>query len=213
MSAIKTALESTETYGTVLHAIIRRQYGDDAYDFDPLTIELELADDFSAEISIECLNRWSALQVVMGSDAVFTRLDAFMGVCNSLASGYPYFSVFDPVTTEEAAWGLTEIVLNRDVLSFGYDIKNYLKRVLAADGYTKASYPSIFGLVFDNLSEEKARQTVKQPVNHDKISEYIGYELKSMYTQLSDIQELSGLGKFVLNPAITTDLPAYMGAK
>jgi hypothetical protein len=212
MSAIKTALESPETYATVLHAIIRRQYGDDAYDFDPLTVELELGDDFSAEIAVEAINRWSAMQVVMGSDAVFTRLDAFMGVCNSFAEGYPYFSVFDPVTTEEAAWGLAEIALNRDVLNFGYDIKTYLKRILTADGYSETRYPDIFGLVFGGLTGHQARQIVKQPTNRDSISDYISDELKTMSTQLLAIQELSGLSKFVLNPGVTIDLPAYMGA-
>ena len=51
--SIREALESTETKATVLHAILRQQYGEPVYEWDLATTVMEVAADFTAEMSSE----------------------------------------------------------------------------------------------------------------------------------------------------------------
>jgi hypothetical protein len=201
--AIKEALESTETKATVLHAILRNKYGEGAYEWDLATIAMEVADDYKAEISSESANRWAAMQLVMTNNAFFQRLDAFLAVCNAVASGEPFFGVFDPVTTEEAAWTIAEVSLNREMLPFSYAIKHYLKTLLAADGYGD-DYPAIFDAV---LADEQtdAEQTVREQVgtafrspNEDVVEQLIDDELADMVVQFNRIPSLAGIDNLLL---------------
>jgi hypothetical protein len=153
----KLALESPQTLATVVHAIMLDQYGEAVYDWDPVTCSMEVAADFKAEICTPAMDRWCAMQVVMGSDAFFKRLDAFMNVCNTLASGSPSFTMFDPVTSEEAAWAIAEVALNRDILPFSGAIQGYLRQQLQADGFDPdaGDLPPVFAEVFETRPNEK----------------------------------------------------------
>ena len=201
--SIREALESTETKATVVHAILRQKYGEAAYDWDMATIAMEVFDDYHAEISSECANRWAAVQILMTSNAFFTRLDAFLAVCNALASGEPFFSIFDPVTTEEAAWALAEVSLNREMLPFSYAIKYYIKQLLKADGYGD-DYPTIFDAVLaDEQSDEekdvRARVgTIWRSPNQDVIEELIDEELADLVTQFDAIPSLAGIDNLLM---------------
>lgn len=153
----KLALESPQTLATVVHAIMLDQYGERVYDWDPVTCAMEVAADFKAEICTPAMDRWCAMQAVMGSDAFFKRLDVFLNVCNTLASGSPAFEVFDPVTSEEAAWAIAEVSMNRDILPFSYSIQGYLKQQLDADGFDPDSgdLPAVFAEVFARKPDER----------------------------------------------------------
>ena len=205
--SIRDALESTETKGTVLHAILRKQYGDDAYEWDLATIAMEVSDDFGASISSESANRWAAMQIVMTTDAFFTRLDAFMTICNVLASGEPFFDMFDPVTTEEAAWAIAEVALNREMLPFSSAIKRFLKLLLKYDGYGDA-YPEIFDTVFEADTPEQAtavrRQVTQRKENEDVIDELIDEELADLVMQFDKIPSLQGVDNLLLSDSGNT---------
>ena len=182
----QTALQSPETLATVVHAIVRQQYGDDAYDWDPATVSLELQDDFHADVNSSVMDRWCAVQVCMTSDAFFQRIDAFMNVCNTFSSGAPIFEVFNPVSTEEAAWGITEVLLNREALPFSNTVKNYLRTLLNNDGYQEDDYPQIFKEVL--LGDHKGTVTASE--NGQNIEQYVDEQLKDLMYQMGKIPSL-----------------------
>lgn len=199
--SIREALESTETKATVLHAILRKQYGDEIYDWDMATIAMEVMDDYKAEISAESANRWAALQLVMTTDAFFTRLDAFLAIANTLSSGEPFFSMFDPVTTEEAAWAIAEVALNRESLPYSYAIKQYLKALLKQDGYGD-NYPDVFKAVLapdepENVHEEL--RTIIRTHNADVVDALIDEELADLVMQFDRIPSLNGVDNLLLS--------------
>lgn len=204
--SIREALESTETKATVLHAILRKQYGDDVYDWDMATIAMEVMDDFKAEISAESANRWAALQLAMTTDAFFTRLDAFLAIANTLSSGEPFFSMFDPVTTEEAAWAIAEMSLNRESLPFSYAIRQYLKALLKQDGYGD-TYPDVFKAVLAPETPERAHEEVREIIrtqNADVVDTLIDEELADMVMQFDKIPSLNGVDDLLLENAEST---------
>ena len=199
----KTLLESTETIATVIHAILRKQYGDDVYDWDPLTVAMEVRDDFSAEISSESLDRWSAIQVSLTTDAFFNQLDAFMGICNTLADGEPFFQIFDPVTTEEAEWGITEISLNRELLPFSYPIKYYLKQIIKADGFTPEDAPPA---IREALEAKPAALDIRRGLaaqeNASNIELYTQDQLRDMVSQFNKMDDLKEVDNIILNRSL-----------
>jgi len=201
LQAKQSALQTSETLATVVHAIVRKQYGEDAYEWDPTTIFLELQQDFRAEIETTVLDRWSAMSVIMTSNAFFTRLDAFMGICNTLTSGEPFFQVFDPVTTEEAAWAVTEVSLNRELMPFSYSIRRYMKMMLAQDGYDPMNYPAVFQEIMGKKpSAEEIRKIIgpSANANDSNVESYIDEQLKDMVYQFNKIPDLKNLDDIIL---------------
>jgi len=210
--AKQTALQSPESLATVIHAIIRQQYGDDAYLWDPLTVSLEVHDDFRAEMDTIALDRWSAMQVIMTTDAFFKRLDAFLGICNTLSSGVPFFQVFDPVTVEEAAWAITEVSLNRELLPFSYPVKKYLKTVLKHDGYGENDYPSPFHEVFDTRPDAGVlRKGLGELSNQDNVEAFIDEQLGDMVYQFNQISDLRDLDDIILRRSMDEYVGTVLG--
>ncbi len=201
-TAKREALQTSETSATLVHAIVREQYGEEVYDWDPVTVYLELRDDFRVEPSAEVLDRWSAIQVVMTTDGFFQRLDAFLGICNTLTTGQPFFNVFDPVTVEEAAWGVTEVALNRELLPFSYPIRQYLRQLLKADGYDKEDYPAALDEVFDRKPRAAdIRAELRGGAadhNRSNVEAYVNEELGDLVHQFNEIPSMRHLDDMIL---------------
>jgi len=194
-TAIKELLQSAQTLATPIHAIIRRQYGEDAYDWDLVTIMMEAQDDWQVEMAPAAANRWAAIQTIMTTDAFFTRLDAFLAICNTLSTGEPYFTLFDPVTTEEAAWAIAEVSLNRDLLPFSYAIRQYLRMTLQQDGYSEHDVPDIFDAVLEPTDDQRSVRTelraIKDSPNRTNVENYIDDQLRDMASQFDKVPSLS----------------------
>jgi hypothetical protein len=136
------------------------------------------------------------MQVVMGSDAFFKRLDVFMNVCNTLASGAPAFEMFDPVTSEEAAWAIAEVAMNRDVLPFSHAIQGYLRQQLKADGFDPGSgdLPPVFAEMFERRPDEgRIRSALSGGAadgNAANIEKYLMEQMLDMEAQFNRIPDL-----------------------
>ena len=193
------AIQSPETLGSVIHAIVLQKYGEEAYAWDPLTVYMELQADFGVDPDSTVMDRWSAISVIMSNNTFFQRPEAFMGICNTLADGSPSFDVFNPVSVEEAAWAITEVSLNRELLPFSYAIKQYLKIVLKQDGYDESNYPDVFKEVFGpRPSAKDIRIGLGPQGNNDLISAYIEEQLRDMTHQFDKINSLKELDDMIL---------------
>ena len=191
---IKEALESSETLATVLYIIVKQYFGDDAFYWDPSTLFLELRDEFNAEPSSEVMDRISAVQVIITSDAFFNQPDAFINISNTIADGSPNFSVFNPAELEEIAWTLVEVAIIRDLLPFGYTVKKYVTKLLEAGGYG-ADYPDLFdemlGKSPDRMDIIEGAVEVAHEDQRDKIQEFVDDNLKDLVYQASKIQSVN----------------------
>lgn len=196
---IKGLLESPATLGTVIHAILRKKYGDEAYVWDLSSLCMQVNDDFGAEMCSEAVNRFGAIQVVMTTDAFFKRPDAFIAICNTLTTGEPFFDVFSPATTEEVAWGVSEVSLNRDLLPFSDDVLNYIKLVSTSDGYENG-YPSAIKSYLAGVEEagKHVRELHNNP-NNDVIDAYIDENLKDMVYQFDKTSGFTKVDDIILN--------------
>jgi hypothetical protein len=190
-TAKAAALQSPETFAVVLYALLNEQYGDDWLYWDPTTIFMELRDDFGGEPSSESMDRIAAVQVLMTGGAFFEKLDAFLGLSNTLASGTPAFSVFDPGTVPEAAWALAEASFIREFLPFSAGIQAYIKTSLEVDGY-KDDYPDIFDPVLgaerpdaDAVREEAVAYLHNK--SKEELDGYMNEQLEAMVYQFNEL--------------------------
>lgn len=188
---VKQAIESTETRAVVLNTILNKLYDEEWVDWDPTTLYLELRDDLKAEPSAEAMDRIAALQVIQTSGEFFSRFEAFSGITNTLNSGEPSFTLFNPVSAPEIAWALVEVSLIRDLLPFDYSVRKYIQTVLEGDGID-TTYPAIFEHLFDtsdpssNVVKELTAEMLSNP-NRDAIEEYINDQLRDTVYQYNKL--------------------------
>lgn len=190
---VRRALESSKTMTAVLYTILTAQYGEAWIDWDPVTIYLELRDDFNAEPASEVMDRISALLVAVGTGEFFNRYEAFSGIAHAMNTGQPSFTMFDPVEVEEAGWAITELSLIRDLIPFGYSIRQYLKQALAADGYSADNPPPVLEHIFEakdpssNVVKKLAGDTSGHDQQYQEFDDYIANQLKDMAFQFHEL--------------------------
>ena len=147
--------QNTEADATVLNAMLLTKYGEEALDWDPITIQLEIKDDFGVAPASEVMDKICAMQVVMTTGDFFTRTDAFRNVVNTIADGQPFFQIFTPLQAEEIALALATVGMNRDMIPFAPSVKELVRLSLIGDGYDEAEFPPIFSCVFDRKPDER----------------------------------------------------------
>lgn len=203
------ALQNPETLATVVHAILLEQYGEQVYDWDPVTVYLETQADFNADMTTEVMDKWNAMQIVMSSNAFFQKLDAFLAVCNTLAEGDPFFGAFNPVTVEEAAWALAEVSLNREMLPFSYTIKAYLRLILKEEGFSDNSFPAIFKEVFDKEpSADDIRDSLAAMNNETNLDLFIQDRLADIVHQFNAIPDMAKIDDLILDRGLVESIQA-----
>ena len=147
--------QNPEADATVLNAMLLTKYGEEALDWDPLTIQMEIKDDFSVAPAAEVMDKICAMQIVIGSGDFFNRVDAFRNVVNTIANGQPFFQIFTPLQAEEIAIALATVGMNRDMIPFAPSVRGLVKLSLIGDGYDETEFPPIFSCVFDRKPDER----------------------------------------------------------
>lgn len=197
---IRSALENPDASATLLHAIVRRTYGEDWYIWDPVTVEMELSQDFSIELPVSNMDKLCAMQVLITSGSFFSNVSAFMAICGTFSEGAPMFDVFNPTTTEEVAWGLTEAALNRELLPFSEQIKYYVRQLLKDDGYAEEDYPAaIRELLMDSTPDSiDVRRGLASVANASNLDSYINEQLHDFRAQFNKIDSMPNLAQDIL---------------
>lgn len=147
--------ENPEADATVLNAMVLSKYGEEALDWDPITIQMEVQDDFGVTPSAQGMDKICAMQIVMGSGDFFGRVDAFRNIVNTIANGQPFFQTFTPLQAEEIAMALATVGMNRDLIPFAPAVQELVRLSLKGDGYGEEEFPPIFSCVFDRKPSER----------------------------------------------------------
>ena len=148
--------ENPEADATVLNAMVLSRYGEEALDWDPITIQMEIQDDFGVTPSSESMDKICAMQIVMGTGDFFRRVDAFRNIVNTISNGQPFFQTFTPLQAEEIAIAVATIGMNRDMIPFSSSVQELVRLSLKGDGYSEDQFPPILSCVFDRRPSDKA---------------------------------------------------------
>jgi hypothetical protein len=104
--------ENPDTFGTSLMALALDEWGTDIMDWEPQTLRTEIKAVYNADIPRTNMDKLMALITILSTDLFYISVEAFSHVANALNGAPANFSVMDPVSPEEAAWAITEAVLN-----------------------------------------------------------------------------------------------------
>ena len=202
-------LGSPETFATTLLVLAIDEYTNDVLDWSPQTIRLELHDDFGPMLDENADKLFAAISVLT-SDDFFRRPGRFVSLVNAITGSGMSVGAFDPATSRECAWAITEAILlappdNPEDI-FADEIRHYVGLTLAADGIVtppdilrlavmpaKADYgsfstdPAMFAAEFQGQQSESAEIEEMVKANLQALIS----ELASLPLQAGDARSLS----------------------
>lgn len=100
-----------ETYATVLLACLLSSYGAECLDWDPMTIEAQVTEDFGVTMPHIVFDQLMGLIVAMTTDSAYTSVEAFDRTINALTR-CGADSDDDMPSVEELAWTVFELTIN-----------------------------------------------------------------------------------------------------
>lgn len=111
-TAFKAALENKDSFATTLMAVLLDMYGTQIFDWEPSALAMQINDDFHMQLPEVNSDKIWAMIVAMTTNQFFTNPEIYLNTCKAFAHAEADFAMFRPVTPEEMAWGVTEVLLN-----------------------------------------------------------------------------------------------------
>jgi hypothetical protein len=130
-------LESSETYGTVLHLICFNKYGEEIYKLDSVELYARLQDDFGVLPHDDNESKLMAVITAVSTPYFFTDINVFKSISKTLATGDPGvvdMALEDP-TLFEILWGTYEVNLNVESIPFSDNIEKYIDQEVAEEAF------------------------------------------------------------------------------
>lgn len=191
-----------EMLATPLLIICIDTFTTDFFDWEPETFDIECRRAFGAPLPDVNRDKVWALVTVLSTDLFYKSLETFIPVCNSLSGSEADFDDYDPVTSEEAAWGIVETALvdppkNESVgTRLSHEIRRYIALTLKSEGVTTPP-KSLKGVPeYDRDPEEETglvigpdesmlqMHTQRQQRERDEIDAYVRGRLDDLAMQL-----------------------------
>jgi hypothetical protein len=112
-------LSDPETCGSVLLAVALLKYKESVYQVDPMTLILNLEDDFRVRLPEDNENKLKAILLATETTLFQHDPEAFRAVCITLWNGDPQLEHNEPLSLTEAIWGMFEVKTCFGELSLG----------------------------------------------------------------------------------------------
>lgn len=128
-----------DAFATTLLVLVMDRYGNEALEWSPETLALELADDLGRPLPRSNFDRLMAAIVILTTDNYFLSLPDFIDLTNILSGDTYDPSMWDPAEVDEIAWGLSEALLinppdEDNEEPFADDIRRYIGQALDREG-------------------------------------------------------------------------------
>lgn len=200
---LQEAMADEESFATSLLAIVLDTYGTDALEWEPDTLWMNIAEDFGVVVPDVNRDKIQALTLVLTTNQPLVSVEAFNHVCNVLSGSEANFQTWDPLSPEEALWGIYEMLLHIGIgrekgeppPEFSHEVRRYLGVILTDDGIFDppdilqiaefdrsndveqwADDPELFNAFSDKAKTDKAR-----------LLEGLGRRLLEMIQQLNEL--------------------------
>ena len=196
-------LTDEASLGTTLLMICLDQFTEDFLEWEPSTLDTEVKARFGVELPDENKDKLWALVTALTTNLFYVSLETFIPVCNSLNGSAADFDEYDPVTPEEAAWGIVEVRLidppaegEPPGAEFSHEVKRYIGLTLRNEGTTitptllkpyveydeePEPEPGLIGETEDMMYEVYLR---RQQERNEDINEYVRGRLEMLIGQL-----------------------------
>jgi len=196
-------LQDENTFTTCILALLIDKYEVEFLTWDPITVNLQIAEDFGIEPDEALLDKINAGSCLFTSNLFQISLPVFLNVCNVLNLGVATSEMFLPADLDDVYWGITESkLLLGDVdeeTPFSHDVGRYVGLLLSQEGVYEVppllSFAEIdekqMGNMADNLTEQdpvmyKAFWT-RQQDSKDQFEEVNQQKLHTLLLQLREL--------------------------
>lgn len=140
---IRTLLLSDDAHATPLFLLVMDLYGQEALEWAPETIRMELEQDFQLQLPKSSLDKVMAAITIVTTNYFYKDVTRFIQLCNVLAGDDFQPDEFDPADAGEILLGITEAILlwppdgDADDTEFSEEIRGYIGQVLNEQGIVK----------------------------------------------------------------------------
>ena len=216
---------------TPLLVLCMDEFGTGFLEWEPATFDMEVQTRFGTKMPDSNRDKLWALVTALTTNLFYVSLETFIPTCNTLNGSEADFDDYDPVTGDEAAWGIVEVTLidppGEDQAPgdrFSHEIKRYIALTLQAEGVTTP--PAILKpfTEYDRDPEEEAGITIgpdeamlkmytdRQTGEREDIEDYVRGRLEELIAQLKmlplRIGKVSQMDQFLQQARATlTGLP------
>lgn len=199
-----------EMLATPLLVLCIDQFTTDFFNWESETFDIETRRLFGVAIPDVNRDKIWALVTVLSTDLFYKSLETFIPVCNSLNGSEADFDDYDPVTSEEAAWGVVETSLIDSPEKgsvgdrFSHEIRRYIALTLKSEGITTPP-KSLAGVPeYDRDPEEETGIVIgpdehmlqmhetRQQAEREAIDDYVRGSLDDLAMQLQALPLLHG---------------------
>jgi len=147
MKTARDWLQDPTLFSTSAIVLLVDAWGSKFFEWDPATIEMELATTFGIDPTPELLDRVNAAVSLFNSNLFYLSLETFSAVCNALNFGVVSSEVFLPADLDDVLWGVSEsrVLLGEfaDETEFSHNIARYVGQLLDQEGVQDP--PAILG--------------------------------------------------------------------
>lgn len=167
-SQLEGIFEDENTFASTMVIALTDAVGNvDWFNWDIDAVRMEIQDRFDAKLPQENMDKIQALVLALTTNQFYVSLEAFVGVCNSLAGGGADFRTFDPADVEEMCWAVTEVLLNDHGHElpldqvFSEEIRHYIGTEALREGFKELPKPLRFGYMEEGYG--KATEAMADP--------------------------------------------------
>jgi len=195
---IQQLLLNEDTFATSLLAICIDNYGTDIFEWEPETLWNYLFEDFNVILPAINKDKLQALIVCYTTNLFYHSWEMFSHICNVLNGAEASFTTLDPVTAEEALWGIYEVAINTqdgDSDEFSDEIQRYLGIVLKHDGITNPPDALRVAITDDNpgiqqwADDPELFSAIRYKTDADSydLKAYLYSQLKALLAELNEV--------------------------
>ena len=135
-------LSDSSLYTTSILALLADRFGTEFFEWDPLTVDMELQVEAGIQPSPALLDKIQAGVSLFSTNLFFVSLETFGITCNTLNFGVTSSNIMVPADLDDVLWGVTEasILLGPEMYSkdeFSHNVAKYVGMLLSQDGIIK----------------------------------------------------------------------------
>lgn len=210
-SKLGAILTNEDMLGTPLLVLCLDQFGTAFFEWEPASFDAEIKSRFGVDMPTVNRDKIWSLVAALTTDLFYHSLETFIPTCNALSGSEADFDDYDPVTGEEAAWGIVEVSLidppeqGEDPASrFSHEIKRYIGMTLQSEGVTKPpSFLTPYVEIDSDPDQEAglnigpdegmlAMYTRRQQDQRQEIEAYVRSQLEDLVGQLRTLPLKNG---------------------
>ena len=154
---LRKILENEETFATSLLVIMIDEFGTEMFEWDPDTLAIAAMDSFKADLPQVNRDKIWGLITVLSTNMFHSDPMIFNAVCQAFNNEEADFEIFNPISLEGVAWGVTEAILNDPEAplddSFSEEVRRYIGIIVDSRGLSQVPVVLSMALPSESLSE------------------------------------------------------------